>query len=94
MSAFEITRDGAVAHLKLSRPEASNALDLSFWRDFGPALRALDAPTAPMPAAACLRAELPPAAAWPWRMILVRDLGVLAHSDGVRWIRHDTGQEI
>ena len=43
MPAFEITRDGAVAHLRLSRPEASNALDLSFWRDFGPALRALDA---------------------------------------------------
>jgi enoyl-CoA hydratase len=42
MSAFEITRDGAVAHLRLSRPEASNALDLSFWRDFGPALKALD----------------------------------------------------
>lgn len=43
MSAFEITRDGPVAHLRLSRPEASNALDLTFWRDFGPALRALDA---------------------------------------------------
>lgn len=43
MSAFEITRDGAVAHLRLSRPEASNALDLSFWRDFGPALKELDA---------------------------------------------------
>lgn len=43
MSAFEIARDGPVAHLRLSRPEASNALDLSFWRDFGPALRALDA---------------------------------------------------
>lgn len=43
MSAFEITRDGPVAHLRLSRPEASNALDLSFWRDFGPALKALDA---------------------------------------------------
>ncbi len=42
MSAFEISRDGAVAHLSLSRPEASNALDLSFWRDFGPALKALD----------------------------------------------------
>jgi len=43
MSAFQITRDGPVAHLRLSRPEASNALDLSFWRDFGPALMALDA---------------------------------------------------
>lgn len=43
MSAFLITRDGPVAHLRLNRPEASNALDTAFWRDFGPALRALDA---------------------------------------------------
>ena len=42
MSAFEITRDGSVAHLRLTRPEASNALTLDFWRDFGPALQALD----------------------------------------------------
>ena len=42
MSAFEITRDGAVAHLRLTRPEASNALDVEFWRTFGPALKALD----------------------------------------------------
>lgn len=58
------------------------------------ALRALEAPAAPMPVATCRRADLPPAGAWPWRIILVRDLGVLAHSDGVRWIRHDTGEEI
>lgn len=43
MSTFHVTRDGAVAHLRLTRPEASNALDLPFWRDFGPALKALDA---------------------------------------------------
>jgi enoyl-CoA hydratase len=43
MSAFQITRDGPVAHLRLTRPEASNALDLAFWRDFGPALKRLDA---------------------------------------------------
>lgn len=43
MSAFLITRDGPVAHLRLNRPEASNALDMAFWRDFGPALRTLDA---------------------------------------------------
>lgn len=43
MATFEITRDGAVAHLRLTRPEASNALDLTFWRDFGPALQQLDA---------------------------------------------------
>ena len=38
MPAFEITRDGSVAHLRLSRPEASNALDIPFWAEFGPAL--------------------------------------------------------
>ncbi len=43
MATFQITREGAVAHLRLTRPEASNALDLSFWRDFGPALQQLDA---------------------------------------------------
>lgn len=40
---FQITRDGAVAHLRLSRPEASNALDMRFWTGLGPALRDLDA---------------------------------------------------
>ena len=40
---FRITRDGAVAHLRLSRPEASNALDMDFWRGLGPALEELDA---------------------------------------------------
>jgi enoyl-CoA hydratase len=43
MTAFDITRDGSVAHLRLTRPEASNALDLEFWRTFGPALKTLDA---------------------------------------------------
>lgn len=42
MAAFQIDRQGAVAHLRLTRPEASNALDVSFWRSFGPALRELD----------------------------------------------------
>ena len=43
MTAFQITRDGPVAHLRLTRPEASNALGMEFWRAFGPALKALDA---------------------------------------------------
>ncbi|CAL1691559.1 putative enoyl-CoA hydratase echA6 [Brevundimonas subvibrioides] len=43
MTAFQITRDKAVAHLRLTRPEASNALNVEFWRTFGPALRELDA---------------------------------------------------
>lgn len=43
MPSFEITHDGPVAHLRLTRPEASNALDMDFWRRFGPELKALDA---------------------------------------------------
>ncbi|MFC5344340.1 enoyl-CoA hydratase-related protein [Brevundimonas staleyi] len=43
MPSFEITRDGPVAHLRLTRPEASNAMDMDFWRRFGPELKALDA---------------------------------------------------
>ena len=41
--SFQITHDGPVAHLRLTRPEASNALDMAFWRGVGPALKALDA---------------------------------------------------
>ncbi|WP_426051699.1 enoyl-CoA hydratase-related protein [Brevundimonas sp. SL161] len=43
MASFEITRDGPIAHLRLTRPEASNALDMDFWRRFGPELKVLDA---------------------------------------------------
>lgn len=43
MPSFQITRDGPVAHLRLTQPEASNALDMDFWRRFGPELKALDA---------------------------------------------------
>jgi len=43
MPAFEVTRDGSVVHLRFTRPEASNAMDMDFWRSFGPALKALDA---------------------------------------------------
>jgi len=43
LPSFQITRDGPVAHLRLTQPEASNALDMDFWRRFGPELKALDA---------------------------------------------------
>ena len=55
------------------------------------ALRSLQAPTAPSPVFTCLRNDLPPAAAWPQCLVLVGDLNILAHSDGSRWIRQDTG---
>jgi enoyl-CoA hydratase len=41
--AFEIAHAGGVAKLTLSRPGASNALTLAFWRDFPAALKSLDA---------------------------------------------------
>ncbi|WGM31927.1 Short-chain-enoyl-CoA hydratase [Brevundimonas sp. NIBR11] len=43
LPAFQVTRDGPVAHLRFTRPEASNAMDMDFWRRFGPTLRELDA---------------------------------------------------
>jgi len=42
MAAFSIDVEGSVAHLKLTRPEAANALAVNFWRDFGPAVQNLD----------------------------------------------------
>lgn len=55
------------------------------------AVRAWRAPGAPTPLFACAAAQLPPAAAWPRTLLLVSDLNILAHSDGVHWIRQDTG---
>lgn len=55
------------------------------------AIRALRAPGAPTPVFACAQAQLPPAAAWPRSLLLVSDLNTLAHSDGIHWIRQDTG---
>ncbi|CAN5808088.1 hypothetical protein BH11PSE1_BH11PSE1_25290 [soil metagenome] len=55
------------------------------------AVRAWRAPEAPTPIYACVQAKLPPAASWPRTVLLVSDLNILAHSDGVHWIRQDTG---
>jgi enoyl-CoA hydratase len=40
---FSVTRDGAVAHLRFTRPHAANSMTPAFWRDFPEAVRALDA---------------------------------------------------
>ena len=49
------------------------------------------APGGPTPVYACPQASLPPAARWPRTVLLVSDLNILAHSDGIQWIRQDTG---
>lgn len=54
----------------------------------------LVAPAAPTPLFAAPRAALPPPPDHPNSLLLVADLNILAHSDGVRWIRQDTGEAI
>ena len=71
-------------------PEGLRAILTSFHD----AIRALQAPGAPQPLFATPQAGLPPAAAYPNALALVADLNILAHSDGVHWIRQDTGAVI
>lgn len=40
---FRLTQEGYIAHLQLSRPDACNAMDLAFWRDFPAVIRSIDA---------------------------------------------------
>jgi hypothetical protein len=63
-------------------------------KSFHDALSALMTPGAPTALFATPQAGLPPAAAWPNALVLVTDLNILAHSDGVHWIRQDTGAVI
>ena len=54
----------------------------------------LQAPAEPKPVFAVAQAGLPPAASYPYCVVLVSDLETLAHSDGAHWIRQDTGAVI
>jgi hypothetical protein len=56
--------------------------------------RALDAPGEPRPVYACPTAEMPPAASYPNGVLRNTTLNILAVSDGVNWIRQDTGAVI
>lgn len=58
------------------------------------AVRSLQAPGAPSPVFTCAAGELPPARAWPQSLVFLRDLSVLAVSDGSVWVRQDTGASI
>lgn len=71
-------------------PEPLRAL----LKSFHDALQALIAPAAPAPVFAVAQAGLPPAADHPHTLALVTDLNILAHSDGIHWIRQDTGAVI
>jgi enoyl-CoA hydratase len=42
-STLEVSLDGPIAHVRLSRPEALNSLTRAFWSELPDALRALDA---------------------------------------------------
>jgi hypothetical protein len=63
-------------------------------RSFHEALRELQAPGRPQAVFAVAQASLPPAGAYPNSLVLVADLDVLAISNGVHWIRQDTGAVI
>ena len=71
-------------------PEAVRAVLASFHR----AISELQTPGEPQPVFASLQAKLPPAQGYPQCVALVSDLNILAHSDGVHWIRQDTGAVI
>jgi hypothetical protein len=58
------------------------------------AIAELQTPQEPKPVFAVTQARLPPAASYPLCVALVSDLNRLAHSDGVHWIREDTGAVI
>jgi hypothetical protein len=63
-------------------------------KSFHDAIFDLAQPAEPKPVFAVAQAKLPPAAAYPRCVALVSDLNILAHSDGVHWIRQDTGAVI
>jgi len=63
-------------------------------RDLLDRIQALETPGSPVAVLAIRAADLPPPGAWPWRVVAVSDLNILAHSDGSHWIRQDTGGAI
>lgn len=71
-------------------PEAVRAVLKSFHDAIGD----LMAPAEPKPVWTVAQAGLPPAQAYPNCVALVSDLNILAHSDGIHWIRQDTGAVI
>ena len=74
-------------------PDVPAALQAVF-KTIHDAIRDLQTPAEPKPVYAVAQAKLPPAASYRNCFALVSDLNILAHSDGVHWIRQDTGAVI
>lgn len=74
-------------------PEAPPGLRV-ILKSFREAIEGLQVPAEPTPVFAAPQSGLPPAASYPQSVVLVSDLNILAHSDGVHWIRQDTGAVI
>ncbi len=66
----------------------------SLLASFRDAIAGLMTPAEPKPVFAVAQTGLPPAASHPHCVVLVSDLDILAHSNGVHWIRQDTGAVI
>lgn len=58
------------------------------------AINELQNPKEPTPLYRSLQAALPPASEWTGCHLIVIDLNIIAHSDGVNWIREDTGAPV
>jgi len=62
-----------------------------FFQAVVDAITQLQQPSQPVLVHAVAARELPPAADWPNGVLRVADLNILAVSNGVAWIRQDTG---
>lgn len=65
-----------------------------FFQAVAVAIADLQQPTKPGLVFACAQSDLPPAANWPNGVVRVTTLDILAVSNGVAWIRQDTGAPI
>jgi hypothetical protein len=65
-----------------------------FFQAVADAITQLQRPGQPSPVYPAPSTDLPPAANWPDCVLRVSDLKILAVSDGVAWIRQDTGAPI
>jgi hypothetical protein len=65
-----------------------------FFRAVVDAIAQLQQPGQPVFVHSVASADLPPAADWPGGVLRVADLDILAVSNGLAWIRQDTGAAI